>query len=58
MYVRGGSRIHLIILFSAGINLMDRTGCLYQPFIVASKTIIKPSVSLMSSASGSKVKDI
>lgn len=48
--------MYLIISFLAGINLMNRTCCFYQSFIVASKTISKTSVSLMFSVGGSEIK--
>lgn len=47
----------LIILFLAGINVIDRTGCLYQAFIVASKIIMKPLVPPKLSAIGNEIKD-
>lgn len=47
--------MHLVILFLAGINFMHRIGHLYQPSTVASKTIIKLLLSLMSSASGNRI---
>lgn len=49
--------MHLIILFLAGINVIGRTGCLYQAFIVASKIIIKPLVPPKLSAIGNEIKD-
>lgn len=49
--------MHLIILVLAGINFKGKPACLYKPFIVVSKIIIKPLVSLMSSACGNRIKD-
>lgn len=49
--------MHLIILFLARINVIDRTGCLYQAFTVASKIIIKLLVPPKLSAIGNEIKD-